>query len=94
MFRIAEREEIILFGGLIEDNYPANPKLAILTAKWGKFKWSIPSASDSSPTIFGHSANFCYHYMLIAFGKKFTIKFFSLNIRMRTIINYFRVLRI
>ncbi|RHZ81951.1 hypothetical protein Glove_116g44 [Diversispora epigaea] len=57
---------IILFGGYGTDS----PKLAILDTNKEIFEWKIPASSDSSPFLYGHTANLYGNYMIVTFGKQ------------------------
>ncbi|RHZ81919.1 hypothetical protein Glove_116g51 [Diversispora epigaea] len=57
---------IILGGGGNAQN--TTPKLAILDTNKDIYEWTIPTSSNSSPGLFGHTANLYGNYMICAFG--------------------------
>ncbi|RHZ54928.1 hypothetical protein Glove_421g68 [Diversispora epigaea] len=61
---------IIIFGGCTLNRTSINTKVAVLDTNKSPYEWSIPSSSkaNSPPTIYGHTANLYYNYMIIAFG--------------------------
>ncbi|RHZ71073.1 hypothetical protein Glove_262g60 [Diversispora epigaea] len=61
---------IIIFGGCDLNYISVSPKLAILNTNKSPYEWSIPSSSEinSPPSIYGHTANLYYNYMIITFG--------------------------
>ncbi|CAG8773123.1 6684_t:CDS:2, partial [Dentiscutata erythropus] len=61
---------IIIFGGCTFNNTGVSPKLAVLDTNKNPYEWSIPSSSNvnSPPSIYGHTANLYYNYMIITFG--------------------------
>ncbi|RHZ87084.1 hypothetical protein Glove_40g97 [Diversispora epigaea] len=61
---------IIIFGGRSINSTSVSPNLAILDTNKSPYEWSIPSSSkdNSPPSIYGHTANLYYNYMIITFG--------------------------
>ncbi|RHZ53216.1 hypothetical protein Glove_444g20 [Diversispora epigaea] len=61
---------IIIFGGIKRDYTSVSPNLAILDTNKSPYHWSIPNISkfNSPPSIYGHSANLYFDYMIITFG--------------------------
>ncbi|RHZ86420.1 hypothetical protein Glove_51g56 [Diversispora epigaea] len=62
---------IVIFGGCTLNKISVSPNLAVLDTNKSPYEWSIPSNSkaNSPPSIYGHSANLHFDYMIIAFGK-------------------------
>ncbi|RHZ86378.1 hypothetical protein Glove_51g90 [Diversispora epigaea] len=61
---------IIIFGGCTKSFYSVSPNLALLDTNKSPYEWSIPSNSkaNSPPSIYSHSANLYFNYMIITFG--------------------------
>ncbi|RHZ71080.1 hypothetical protein Glove_262g56 [Diversispora epigaea] len=61
---------IIIFGGYSLNSTRVSPKLAVLDTNKSPYDWSIPSSSEVNPppSIYGHTANLYYNYMIITFG--------------------------
>ncbi|RHZ53520.1 hypothetical protein Glove_441g84 [Diversispora epigaea] len=70
---------IIIFGGCTKNRSSVSPKLAILDTNKNPFEWSIPSNSEanSPPSVWGHTANLYYDYMIITFGFEIDTKSYS-----------------
>ncbi|RHZ81949.1 hypothetical protein Glove_116g49 [Diversispora epigaea] len=62
---------IILFGGFAH-SIPASPKLAILDTNKDIYEWKIPASSNSSPFLYGHTANLYGNYMIVTFGRNYS----------------------
>ncbi|RHZ81950.1 hypothetical protein Glove_116g48 [Diversispora epigaea] len=58
---------IIVLGG-IEKYTTVSPKLAILDTNKDIYEWTIPASSNSSPILYGHTANLYGNYMICVFG--------------------------
>ncbi|RHZ89564.1 hypothetical protein Glove_13g197 [Diversispora epigaea] len=61
---------IIIFGGCTYDFTGVSPNLAVLDTTKNPYEWSIPSNSKVNlpPSIYGHTANLYYNYMIVTFG--------------------------
>ncbi|RHZ58575.1 hypothetical protein Glove_372g34 [Diversispora epigaea] len=61
---------ITIFGGCTLNLTSVSTKLAVLNTNKYPYEWSIPSSSkaNSSPSLYGHTANLYYKYMIITFG--------------------------
>ncbi|RHZ69937.1 hypothetical protein Glove_276g6 [Diversispora epigaea] len=62
---------IIIFGGCTFGYSRVMPNLALLNTSKYPYEWSIPSNSNvnsTPPSIYGHTANLYYNYMIITFG--------------------------
>ncbi|RHZ77942.1 hypothetical protein Glove_168g44 [Diversispora epigaea] len=75
---------IIIFGGISYsggDVYivSVSPKLATLDTNKNPFIWSIPYNSEinAPPSIYGHTADLYYDYMIITFGSELDLNTFS-----------------
>ncbi|RHZ53515.1 hypothetical protein Glove_441g83 [Diversispora epigaea] len=70
---------IIIFGGCTHDYTNVSFKFAVLDTNKSPYEWSIPDSSKSNlpPSIYGHSANLYYDYMIIAFGFNMDTQLYS-----------------
>ncbi|RHZ89482.1 hypothetical protein Glove_13g200 [Diversispora epigaea] len=80
---------IIVFGGCAFNFTGVNPNLAVLDTTKNPYEWSIPSISkDNSPqSLYGHSANLYYNYMIITFGYNIENKTFNSQVYLYDIAN-------
>ncbi|RHZ89569.1 hypothetical protein Glove_13g204 [Diversispora epigaea] len=87
---------IIIFGGCTYDFTSVSPNLAVLDTTKNPYEWSIPSNSkvNPPPSIYGHTANLYYNYMIVTFGfdidnQTFNSQVYLYDIRNNTWVTHF-----
>ncbi|RHZ48451.1 hypothetical protein Glove_551g15 [Diversispora epigaea] len=74
--------DIIIFGGCTQKFTSVSPNLAVLDTNKSPYKWTISSNSDSNslPSIYGHSANLYFNYIIITFGFNIDTSLYNSNV--------------